>query len=140
MDDKISDRERDQRKTKGQRDAHLLVSVSEAPSRMENSNYTSTPTSGRGALVVNSLVGPVTVDDSEPNGFSKLPPTYKRDQKDIYVLVGTSAESHLGRDQHIKDQDDTDGVSAVSKLSGMDVVGIPDVPPSHDARPLEQVE
>eukprot|EP00965_Chrysotila_dentata_P211051 6186260-Pleurochrysis_carterae.AAC.2 len=65
---------------------------------MENFNFTSTPTSGRGALYVNSPSGLVTVDDSVPNDSSKLPPTQKRDQKGNYVLVGTSAETDLGRD------------------------------------------
>eukprot|EP00965_Chrysotila_dentata_P132135 4368880-Pleurochrysis_carterae.AAC.1 len=49
MDNKINDRERDERTTTGQRDAHLLVNVSQAPSLMDkNFNTTSTPTSGRG--------------------------------------------------------------------------------------------
>eukprot|EP00965_Chrysotila_dentata_P248446 6208328-Pleurochrysis_carterae.AAC.2 len=83
MDDKINDQKQDQRKTTGQRDAHLLVSVLEAPSRMENSNLTSTPTSGwrRGALVVNSASGLVTVEDSKPNGSLNPPATQKRDKK-----------------------------------------------------------
>eukprot|EP00965_Chrysotila_dentata_P100674 3326621-Pleurochrysis_carterae.AAC.2 len=131
MDDKINDRER---MTTGQNRAK----VSKAPSQMENSNTTSTPTSGRGILAVNRPSGLVTVDDSEPNVFSKpLPSQNKGDQKGNYILVGTSVEANLGRDQHIKDKDDTERVSAVSKPSGMDMVGIPDVPPFCDARPLE---
>eukprot|EP00965_Chrysotila_dentata_P060365 2000631-Pleurochrysis_carterae.AAC.1 len=122
--------------TTGQGDAHLLVSVSEALSLMENSNFTSIPTSGRGALAVNSPSGLVTVDGSEPNGPSN-PPNQKRDRKGNYVLVGTSEEADPGRDQHIKDKDDTKGVSAVPKPSGMDMVGIPDVSSSCDVRPLE---
>eukprot|EP00965_Chrysotila_dentata_P081920 2703538-Pleurochrysis_carterae.AAC.1 len=74
MDDKINDREQDQEAHTGRRDARILVSVSEAPSRMENSNITSTPTSGRGALAVNSPSGLDTADDPKHNGSPKSPP------------------------------------------------------------------
>eukprot|EP00965_Chrysotila_dentata_P009797 319672-Pleurochrysis_carterae.AAC.1 len=40
-----------------------------------NSNTTTTPTSGRGAMAVNSPFGLVTVDDSKPNGSPKPLPT-----------------------------------------------------------------
>eukprot|EP00965_Chrysotila_dentata_P083295 2748110-Pleurochrysis_carterae.AAC.2 len=105
---------------------------------MENSNSTSTPTSGRGALaVMNSPSGLVTVDDSEPTGPPKPLLTPKRDRKGNYVLVGTSEEAELGREHYLKVQGDTEGLSAVLKPSGMDMAGTPDVPPSRDARPLE---
>eukprot|EP00965_Chrysotila_dentata_P236238 6201206-Pleurochrysis_carterae.AAC.2 len=77
MDDKINDHKHDQRKTTGQGDAHLLVSVPEASSQMESFN-TTTSTSGRGALAVNSPSGLVMADDSEPNGSPKPLPTRKR--------------------------------------------------------------
>eukprot|EP00965_Chrysotila_dentata_P076573 2528223-Pleurochrysis_carterae.AAC.1 len=67
MDDKINDREQEPQTTTDQRDAHLLVSVSEAPSRMENFNTPSTPTSGIGALAVNSSSGLVMANDPDPN-------------------------------------------------------------------------
>eukprot|EP00965_Chrysotila_dentata_P052905 1754382-Pleurochrysis_carterae.AAC.1 len=122
MDDKINDRERDQRTATGQRDAHLLVSVLEAPSQMENSNTTSTPASGRGELAVNGPSGLVTVDDSEPNGSPKPLPTRNGDQKGKYVLVGSElGGSGSGKGQHIKDKDDTGRVLAVSKPSGVDM-------------------
>eukprot|EP00965_Chrysotila_dentata_P055393 1838106-Pleurochrysis_carterae.AAC.2 len=63
---------------------------------MENSNFTSTPTSGRGALTVNSPSGLVTVDDSEPNG-SSTPHPQKRDRKGNYVLIGTLVEANFGK-------------------------------------------
>eukprot|EP00965_Chrysotila_dentata_P118424 3914950-Pleurochrysis_carterae.AAC.1 len=81
MDDKINHQEQAQRTITGQGDAHLSVSVLEAPSLMKNSNFTSTPTSGRKALVVYSPSGLVTADDPESNGSLRFPPTQKRDQK-----------------------------------------------------------
>eukprot|EP00965_Chrysotila_dentata_P060721 2011814-Pleurochrysis_carterae.AAC.2 len=55
----------------------------------------------------------------ETKGSWKPLPTRKRDQKGSYVLVGTPEEANLGRDQNLKDKDDTEGVSAVSKPSGI---------------------
>eukprot|EP00965_Chrysotila_dentata_P137508 4548648-Pleurochrysis_carterae.AAC.1 len=82
MDDyKINEREQEHQATTDQREAHLLVSVSEAASRMENSNTPSTPASGIGALAVNSPSGLVMVDDPDPYGSSKSPPSQKRDRK-----------------------------------------------------------
>eukprot|EP00965_Chrysotila_dentata_P247821 6207981-Pleurochrysis_carterae.AAC.2 len=101
MDDKSNEYEKGQRRTTGQGDAHLLVSVSAAPSLMESSRFKSTTTSGRGA-------------DLRGSG------------------------RHLGRDQqHIKDKENKEGVSAVPKPSGMDMVAMPDVVSSCDTRPLE---
>eukprot|EP00965_Chrysotila_dentata_P057084 1894101-Pleurochrysis_carterae.AAC.1 len=137
MDDKINERGQDHQATTDQRDAHLLVSVSEAPSRMENFNITSTPTSRRGALAVNSPSGLVIADDPKPNGSSKSLPNQRRDQRGNYVLVETSEEAELGRASRIANKDDMEEVSAVSKLSGMDMAGTPDVSPSRDVRPLE---
>eukprot|EP00965_Chrysotila_dentata_P163884 5410040-Pleurochrysis_carterae.AAC.1 len=57
MDDKTNEREQDHQATTDRRKAHLVVSVSKAPSRMENFNITFIPTSGREALAVNNLLG-----------------------------------------------------------------------------------
>eukprot|EP00965_Chrysotila_dentata_P224019 6193930-Pleurochrysis_carterae.AAC.2 len=101
MDDKIKEREQDQRTTTGCGNAHLLVSVPEAPSRMDNFN-TATPTSEGETLAKNSLSGLVIVDESESNGsLIPLLPGWKRDQKGNYVLVGTSEKA----DQHGAAQD-----------------------------------
>eukprot|EP00965_Chrysotila_dentata_P207103 6183934-Pleurochrysis_carterae.AAC.2 len=136
MDDKINDREQDQRMTTDQGDTHLLVGVLKAPSPMENFNPT-TSTSGRGELAMNSPSGLVMVDDSEPNGFSKPLPTWKRGEKGNYVFVGNSEEANLGRDRNFKDKDATEEVSAVFTSFGRDVGGIPDVSPSREACLLE---
>eukprot|EP00965_Chrysotila_dentata_P029750 988952-Pleurochrysis_carterae.AAC.1 len=53
------------------------MSVPEAPSQMENFNFT-TSTSGRGALAVKSPSRLVMVDDSEPDGSLKPLPPWKR--------------------------------------------------------------
>eukprot|EP00965_Chrysotila_dentata_P023647 783968-Pleurochrysis_carterae.AAC.1 len=81
MDAKINEREQEHQATTDQRDTHLLESVSEAPSRMGNFNITSTPTSGRGALAVNSPSGLVIADDPKPNGSATSPPNQKRDRR-----------------------------------------------------------
>eukprot|EP00965_Chrysotila_dentata_P200610 6180068-Pleurochrysis_carterae.AAC.4 len=116
MDDKTNEREQDHQATTDRRDAYLLVSVSEAPSQTENFNITSAPTSGRGALAVNSSSGLVTAYDPKPNDSSKSPPNQKRDRRD---------------------KDDMEGVSAVPKPSVMDMAGTPDASSSRDARLLE---
>eukprot|EP00965_Chrysotila_dentata_P050713 1681257-Pleurochrysis_carterae.AAC.1 len=86
MDDKTNEREQDHQATTDRRYAHLLVNVSEAPSRKENFNITSTPTSERGALAVNSPSGLVTADDPEPNGSAKSPPNHKSDRRGDYTF------------------------------------------------------
>eukprot|EP00965_Chrysotila_dentata_P073900 2440848-Pleurochrysis_carterae.AAC.1 len=101
MDDKTNEREQDHQSTTDRRDAHLLVSVSEAPSRMENFNITSTPTSGKGALAVNSPSGLVKADGPKPNGSPKFLPNQKRDRRSSYVLVKTvTAGSRLRKVMH----------------------------------------
>eukprot|EP00965_Chrysotila_dentata_P035486 1180602-Pleurochrysis_carterae.AAC.2 len=138
MDDKINKQEREHRQmTTEQKDAHLLVSVSEAPSRIENFNIPSTSTGRTGALAVNSPSGLVLADDSNPNGSSKPLPNQKRDRKGNYALVETSEEADLGRDPRIKDKAGMEGMSAVPKPSGMDMASTPEMSPSRDARPLE---
>eukprot|EP00965_Chrysotila_dentata_P164737 5439567-Pleurochrysis_carterae.AAC.1 len=67
MDDKIYEREQEHQATTDQRDAHLLVSVSEAPNRVENFTLPFTPTSRIGALAVNSPSGLVMADDPNPH-------------------------------------------------------------------------
>eukprot|EP00965_Chrysotila_dentata_P167956 5545737-Pleurochrysis_carterae.AAC.1 len=110
MDDKTNDQEQDhQATTDRSRDAHLLMSFSEAPSRMENFNTTSTPTSGRKALAVNSPSELVTADDPEPNGSTKFHPTQKRNRRGDYVLIETSEGAELGKDLCNKDEDDMEG-------------------------------
>eukprot|EP00965_Chrysotila_dentata_P144278 4765383-Pleurochrysis_carterae.AAC.1 len=131
MDDKINEREQEHHVTTDQRDAHLLVSVSEAPNGMENFNITLTSTSRMGALVVNSPSGLVIAGDPESNGSSKSLANQQRDRRE------TSEEADLGRASYIKDKDDMEGVSAVPKPSGMDMAGTPGVSPSRDARLLE---
>eukprot|EP00965_Chrysotila_dentata_P181858 6003656-Pleurochrysis_carterae.AAC.2 len=117
MDDKTSYREQGHQATTDRRDAYLLVSVSEAPSRMENFNTTSTPTSGKGALAVNSPSGLVTADDPKPNGSTKFLPTQKRDRWGDYVLVETSSEgAELRKDSCIKDMDDMEGCQLCPNL------------------------
>eukprot|EP00965_Chrysotila_dentata_P014506 480332-Pleurochrysis_carterae.AAC.1 len=97
------------------------MSVSEARSWMENSHRTSTPTSGRETLAVNS-----------PSGLKGN----RRGRS--YVLVGTLEEAELGRDPYIKDKDDTEEApAAVPKPSAMDMAGTLDVSAPCDARPLE---
>eukprot|EP00965_Chrysotila_dentata_P006052 198481-Pleurochrysis_carterae.AAC.1 len=81
MNDKINEREQAHQSTTDQGNAHLLVSVSEAPSRMENFNLTSTPASGRGALAANSPFGLVIADDPDSNGSLKSLPNQKRDRR-----------------------------------------------------------
>eukprot|EP00965_Chrysotila_dentata_P023484 778455-Pleurochrysis_carterae.AAC.1 len=137
MDDKTNEREQDHQATTDQRDAHFLVSVSEAPSQTENFNITSTPTSGRGALAVNSSSGLVTAYDPKPNGSSKSPPNQIRDRRGNYVLVETSTGAELRRASCIKDKDDMEGVSAVPKPSFIDMAGTPDASSSRVARLLE---
>eukprot|EP00965_Chrysotila_dentata_P025980 861731-Pleurochrysis_carterae.AAC.1 len=104
---------------------------------MENFNITSTPTSGRGALAVNSPSGLVIADDPEPKGSSKSLPNQKRDRRGNYVPVETSERADLQRASYIKDKDNMEGVSAVPKPSGMDMVSTPEVLPSRDAGLLE---
>eukprot|EP00965_Chrysotila_dentata_P021908 725361-Pleurochrysis_carterae.AAC.1 len=94
---------------------------------MENFNITSTPTSERGTLAVNSPSGLVTADDPEPNGSPKFLLSQKRNRRVDYILVETSEGAELGKDLYIKDKDDVEGVSAEPKLSGMDMAGTPDV-------------
>eukprot|EP00965_Chrysotila_dentata_P077303 2552462-Pleurochrysis_carterae.AAC.1 len=81
MDDKINEREQEHQTTTDQRDAHLLVSVLEAPSRVKNFTIPSTPTGRMGALAVNNFSGLVMADDPNPNGSSKSLPNQKRDRR-----------------------------------------------------------
>eukprot|EP00965_Chrysotila_dentata_P030061 1000797-Pleurochrysis_carterae.AAC.1 len=81
MEDKINKREQEHQSASDQRNAHLLVSVSEAPSRMENFNTPSTQASGIGALAVNSPFGLVMAENPEPNGSSKSHPNQKRGRR-----------------------------------------------------------
>eukprot|EP00965_Chrysotila_dentata_P056120 1860133-Pleurochrysis_carterae.AAC.1 len=104
---------------------------------MENFNISSTPTSGTGALAVNSPSGLVIADDPEPNGSSKSLPNQKRDRRGNYVLVEPSEGADLGWAFFIKDKDDIEGVSAVPKSAGVGMAGTPEVSPSRDARLLE---
>eukprot|EP00965_Chrysotila_dentata_P098772 3265901-Pleurochrysis_carterae.AAC.1 len=67
MDDKIYEREQEQQATTDRRDAHRLVSVPEAPSRVETFNLPSTPICRMGALAVNGPSGLVMADDPNPN-------------------------------------------------------------------------
>eukprot|EP00965_Chrysotila_dentata_P162053 5351618-Pleurochrysis_carterae.AAC.1 len=67
MDDKINEREQEPHMTTDRRVAHLLVSDSKAPSRMENFNLPSTPTGRMGASAMNSPSGLVMADDPNPN-------------------------------------------------------------------------
>eukprot|EP00965_Chrysotila_dentata_P044927 1492780-Pleurochrysis_carterae.AAC.1 len=118
MDDKINEREsQEHQATTDQRDAHLLVSVSEAPSLVENFNIPSTQTGRMGALAVNSPSGLVMADDPNPKGSSKSLPSQKRDRRGDYVLVETSEEAGMGRASRIKDRDCMEGVSTVPKPS-----------------------
>eukprot|EP00965_Chrysotila_dentata_P172082 5678807-Pleurochrysis_carterae.AAC.1 len=67
MDDKINEREQENQAVMDQRDTYLLVSVSEAPSQVENFTIPSTPTGRIGAFTVNSPSGLVMADDPDPN-------------------------------------------------------------------------
>eukprot|EP00965_Chrysotila_dentata_P225038 6194534-Pleurochrysis_carterae.AAC.4 len=135
-DNKKNNCKQEPQNTTDQRDAHLLVGVSETPSPMKIFNLT-TSTSGGGALAVNSPSGLVMVNDSEPSGSSEPLSTRKRYQKGNYVFVGTSEEANWGRDQNPEEKGDTQGVSAVSKPSGVDMAGTPDVLSPRDACPPE---
>eukprot|EP00965_Chrysotila_dentata_P181805 6001747-Pleurochrysis_carterae.AAC.1 len=92
MDDKIYEREQEPQATTDRRDAHLLVSVSEALSRVENFTLQSTPTCRMGALAVNSPSGLAMTDDPNLNGPPKSLTNQKRDRRGNYVLVGTLEE------------------------------------------------
>eukprot|EP00965_Chrysotila_dentata_P135361 4475199-Pleurochrysis_carterae.AAC.1 len=137
MDDKIYEREQEHEATTDRRDAHLLMSVSAAPSRVENFNPPSTPTGRMGTLAVNSPSGLVMVDDSNPYSSSKSLPNQKCDRRGNYVLVETLEEAGMGRAPRIKVKDGMEGVSTVPKPSGMDMADTPEVSPSRDARTLE---
>eukprot|EP00965_Chrysotila_dentata_P139180 4602399-Pleurochrysis_carterae.AAC.1 len=130
MDDKIYEQEQEHQATTDQRDAHLLVSVSEAPSRVENSTLPFTPTSRMGALAVNSPSGLVMAHDLNPNGSSKSLPNQKRNRRGNYVLVEALEETGMGRAPHIKDKNGMEGVWTVPKPFGMDMAGTPEVSPS----------
>eukprot|EP00965_Chrysotila_dentata_P049972 1656045-Pleurochrysis_carterae.AAC.1 len=67
--------------TTDRRVAHILVSDSEAPSRIENFNLPATPAGRVGALAVNSPFGLVMANDPNPNGSAKPPPNQKRDRR-----------------------------------------------------------
>eukprot|EP00965_Chrysotila_dentata_P185824 6135014-Pleurochrysis_carterae.AAC.1 len=67
MDEKINEREQELQMTTDRRVSQLLVSDSEAPSRIENFNLPSTQTGRMGALAVNSPSGFVMADDPNPN-------------------------------------------------------------------------
>eukprot|EP00965_Chrysotila_dentata_P050246 1665090-Pleurochrysis_carterae.AAC.1 len=96
MDDKIIEREQEPQTTTDRRVVHLLVSVPEAPSRIENFNLVpSTPTSRMGTLAVNGPFGLVMADDPNPHGSPKSFPNQKRDRRVNYVLVGTLEETGL---------------------------------------------
>eukprot|EP00965_Chrysotila_dentata_P170459 5626782-Pleurochrysis_carterae.AAC.1 len=98
MDDKIYEREQKHQATTDQRNAHLLVSVSEAPSRVENFTLPFTPTSRMGALAVNSPFDLFMADDPNPNISSKFLMNQKRDRRGSYVLVETLEDSVSGID------------------------------------------
>eukprot|EP00965_Chrysotila_dentata_P153075 5058757-Pleurochrysis_carterae.AAC.1 len=126
MDDKINEREQEHQTTTDQRDAHLLVSISEAPRRVEKLTIPSTPTGRMGTLAVNSLSGLVMADAPNPNGSSKSLPNQKRDRRGHCVLVETLEETGMGRAPCIKDKDGIEGLSTVPRPSGMDMAGTPE--------------
>eukprot|EP00965_Chrysotila_dentata_P195059 6176768-Pleurochrysis_carterae.AAC.1 len=135
----MNDHEQEPQMTTDRGDAHLLVSVFEAPSPMEDTDHLTFPTSGGEAPVVTSSSGQVAAHDSDPSGLWDLLPTWKSDRKDKYVIVDTAEGTNPGRDNIIiYNKDDTKGVSAVTTPSGTGMAGAPDEPPSRDARQLLQ--
>eukprot|EP00965_Chrysotila_dentata_P084636 2793457-Pleurochrysis_carterae.AAC.1 len=117
MDNKSNEREQKHQAVTGQVDAHLLVIVSEAPSRMENVQISSTPTSGIGALAVNSPPWLVIADDPEPNGSSKSLPNQNMTDGARTTWRGCRLYPNL--------------------LVCLGMAGTPEVSPTRDARLLE---
>eukprot|EP00965_Chrysotila_dentata_P212876 6187301-Pleurochrysis_carterae.AAC.2 len=135
IDDKMNDREsQEPLKTTDRSYAHLLVSVSEAPSPVANINFnTFSVLAGRSINWDFSSSRQITADHSKPCGLSELLPTWASDLKGMHSLAETPKEATLGRDKIIKDKKNLAGVSAMTKPAGMDMVGAPVESPSHEA-------